>query len=167
MDSLSERAITHALDEFEAFRERDKDRFSRWSLGVIVFGLALAPFTAGGSAVVAGLVAASFQVAAFIEEYGRVKSAQKLSAASLDALEVVLWTRPSRLALYRMMLSSVIDVGQAIFAPELPVVADMIITAVSWSIGPGGQPSRAEKPMDPSLFEPAGSLGAGTPAGGR
>jgi hypothetical protein len=164
MDSLSERAITHALDEFESFRERDKDRFSKWSLGVIVLGLALAPFTGGGSAVVAGLVAASFQVAAFIEEYGRVKSAQKLSAASLDALEIVLWTRPSRLALYRMMLSSVIEVGQAIFAPELPLVADMIITAVSWSVAPGEQPSRAEKPMDPSLFAPAG---AGPPAGGR
>jgi hypothetical protein len=151
--SLSDAAISHALDEFESFRDRDKDRFGTWSLTVLGYGLVLAPFTEGGSLVLAGLIAASFQIAAYIEERGRVESASRLSAATLDALESVLWARPSRVDLYRQLVSTAIDVTQAIVAPEFPLVVDLLIMATSWAISPEGQPSKGKQPVDARSFE--------------
>ena len=151
--SLSDAAISHTFDEFESFRQRNKDRFGTWSLTVLGYGLVLAPFTYGGSLVVAGLISASFQIAAYIEESDRVESSSRLSAATLDALESVLWTRPSRVHLYRQLVSTAIDTTQAIVAPEFPVVVDLVILATSWAISPGEQPSKRKLPVEPHAFE--------------
>ena len=152
--TLGDAAVTHAFEEIESFRERDRERFGRWSLAVLGVGLVLAPFTSGGSLVVAGLVAASFQIAAFMEEYGRVEIASKLARSTLDALETASWTRPSRVALYRLALSTAIDVGQTVVAPEVPFVVDLLIMAASWAISPGEQPSKGARP--PELRSPQG-----------
>ena len=139
LGTLAYAAKTHAFDEFESLRQHDKERFGRWSLVVLGVGLVLTPFTGGGSMVAAGLVAATFQIAAFMEEAVRVETASALSRSTLNALEMTMWTRPSQVALVRLALSTAIDVGQTILAGEIPLVIDLLVMAVSWGIRPEEQ----------------------------
>jgi hypothetical protein len=135
--ALQEAAMTHAFEELERVRKRHKERWRSRSMVVLGLGVLLAPFTSGGSLVVAGIIQAGFCAPELYEAWAERSIAGELSQSSLSAVETALWTRPSTVDFVRLVVSETIDFTLGVVPPErVALVVGLALSAVSTGVRP-------------------------------
>ncbi len=138
-------AIAHLYDWLERSRQSDKHGREIAMRVLLVEAIVLAPFTMGGSLVVAGVVQAAFcgeeiyEAAKRHEQEGtaRAEMRRDLLPAEVLAAETALWTRPSLMDLVRTAASKTIEAGlNLIPAEKIPFVVGLAIGEAAGAIAP-------------------------------
>jgi hypothetical protein len=124
---------------------------------VFIEGAVLAPFTFGGSLVVAGWIAAAFALEELYRAVEEHKQAEALASTEmrrellpmeLEAVEIALWTQPSRVELVRMVTSKTIDAGlNLVPANQIKFLTSLAVMAVSMALAPAERKTLSQQDL--------------------